>query len=504
MEESSNQSLDLRGYVRILLHRWWVIVVCLGVTVPFGYFIAESKTLSYQATTRILVEGRFSGQGGSEASGQDLAGVYIDLIATKPIIDQVTRQLQLTESPSVSAKNVRSFIDVQATNRDPTSAANIANTTAEVFIQDLRERQFTQIAAFQASLAQYGVAQDPAIIASQTARLATLSIIEPASPPGSPSDTGSTRTRILSVLAGLLIAAVIIILLEQLREAVDSSEEIKAITGFEVLGSIAHHRFKTDGVPLLASNGPKDGTILESYNYLWTNLEFAALGKENGLHAILVTSAGPSEGKSTTVINLARVIAKDGKRVIVVDADLRRPTLHRAFSVAPERGLTSVLLKHASLEDIVLPTACEGLSIVPSGPHPPDPTHTLRSSQFRNLIEGLKQRADVVLIDTPPILAVADALAVAPLVDAVLMVVEPQHTTRDALKRAGHLILQAQPGVIGIVLNKVRVRGLFGSGAQDPYYYNYSSSNGAHGASRGRGWALPGFRNRGRKMKSEA
>jgi capsular exopolysaccharide synthesis family protein len=503
MEEHLDQGLDLRGYLRIILHRWWVIAICVVGTATLGYFYDQSKTPIYEARTRILVEGVFApGSGAGESLANESIGrTYSDLITTQPILNQVASQVGLSGQWSVSADNSRSFIDIRATHTDAETAARIANTTAEVFIQDLRDRQFTQIAQFQASLAQYGVVQDPAIIASQTARLASLSIIEPASIPGAPADQGGTRVLFLSIVLGLLLAALVIVVLEQLRETAATAEEIKALTGFEILGSVIRYRSRTGEGPALVTGEPKESPAYESYNFLWTNLEFAALGKDDGLRTILVTSAGPSEGKSTTAINLAAVIAKDGKRVVIVDADLRRPSLHRGFAIKPERGLTNVLLKHATLEDVLSPVGQDGLQLVPCGPLPADPAQALRSSQFRNMIETLKERADVVVIDSPPVLVVADALAVAPLADAVLVVVDVQHTTRDALKRMAQSIRQAQPSVVGVVLNKVGGRGLFGySYRQSYYYYNYHYSRGANGAKPGKwSWPLTGRLFKGRR-----
>ncbi len=464
-----------------------------------GYFYDQSKTPIYRASTRILVEGTFA-PGSSADSQTSEIKTFSDLVTTRPIRDQVTSQLGLPQQPSISASNFRSFIDITARHKDAVMAADIANTTAEVFIQDLRARQFTQIAQFQASLAQYGVVQDPAFIASQTARIANLSVIDPASPPGAPPSTGTKRLLIFSAILGLLLAAVIIVILEQLRETVASSEEIKALTGFEILGSVIRYRSRTDEGPALVAKEPRESPAAESYSFLRTNLEFAALGRDGGLKTILVTSAGPSEGKSTTAINLATVIAKDGKRVIIVDADLRRPSLSRAFGIKPAHGVTSVLLKHTTLEDALIPVGQEGLYMISSGPLPPDPTHALRSSQFRSLVERLKERADIVVIDSPPVLVVADALAVAPLADAVLVVVDVHHTTRGALKKAAQLLHQAQPGVVGVVLNKVAGRGLFGYAYRQSYYhYNYYSSNGRNGTGIGKRWPLTGFSFKKRK-----
>jgi len=509
MEDRREQGISLREIYRIAVHGWWVIGLCLFGALLVGYFYSQARTIEYRATARVLVEGGFAPQGsgaGEGQSNQDTARIYSDLITTKPVLDRVKTQLGLFEEPVISAMSFRSFIDVSAKHRDPTLASEIANVTAEVFIQELRETQFSQIANFQASLAQYGVSQDPAIIASQTARVANLRVIEPATLPHTPIGTTSTRIFVFAFMAGILIAGVIIVILEQLRETAASSEEIKAVTGLEVLGSVTRYRSKNESGPALAANEPRESVVPEAYAFLWTNLEFASLAKEDGLKTILVTSAGPSEGKSTTVVNLASVIAKDGKRVIVVDCDLRRPSLHKAFSIKATHGLTSILLKHHTLQQVLLSTSQDGLKFLPAGPLPPDPGYALRSSAFRGLVSELKDHADVVIIDSPPVLAVADPLALAPLADAVLLVMDTHGTTREALKRAAQLIRQAQPSVAGVVLNKMDTKGRFGYHYYQPYYYYYHSSGerrgsdpgaGSNGsAGSGRRWRIPGFASR--------
>lgn len=194
--------------------------------------------------------------------------------------------------------------------------------------------------------------------------------------------------------------------------------------------------------------------VSEAYRRLRTNLEFASLtGK---IETLVVTSPGPDEGKSTTLANLAVVMAQAGKRVILVDADLRRPAQHLIFGVSNEQGLTNLMIDPSLVQaPPLMATQVEGLWLLLSGPLPPNPAELLASPQMDHIIEALKERADVVLFDAPPVIAVTDAAILATKTDGVLLVIQAGKTKREHAARARELLEQVKARIIGSVLTNV-------------------------------------------------
>ena len=204
--------------------------------------------------------------------------------------------------------------------------------------------------------------------------------------------------------------------------------------------------------------------ISEAYRTLRTNLDFASLDKT--LKTLVVTSAGVGEGKSTTLANLAAVSAQAGRNVILVDADLRRPTMHQVFGVGNETGLTTVmrdenLLASPPLQD----TGIAGLSLLTSGPLPPNPAEVLGSQRMAMVIAALAERADQVFFDTPPVVAVTDAAVLATKVDGVLLVISAGSTRRDYARSAVQRLEQVNARLVGTVLTNVQM----GTGFQGYY-----------------------------------
>ncbi len=196
--------------------------------------------------------------------------------------------------------------------------------------------------------------------------------------------------------------------------------------------------------------------ISEAYRTLRTNLDFAGL--DRALKTLVITSAGMSEGKSTTLANLAIVSAQAGRRVILVDADLRRPTLHKVFGLANDAGLTTMMMDDAALASPPLcKTEVEGLSVLTSGPLPPNPAEVMGSRRMEEIIAALAERADQVLFDTPPVVAVTDAAVLATKVDGVVLVVSAGHTRRDHARTAVQRLQQINARLVGAVLTNVQV-----------------------------------------------
>lgn len=215
---------------------------------------------------------------------------------------------------------------------------------------------------------------------------------------------------------------------------------------------------------LVASADPKS-VASEAYRTLRTNIQFSSL--DHPVRTLAVTSSGPGEGKSTIVANLAVVIAQAGHKCILVDCDLRKPVQHNIWGVSSRRGLTSAVLGKAPLEEVLFETPVPGLSIIPSGPKPPNPAELLSSQAMERVMAELKERADWVIYDTPPSVAVTDAAILGRKVDGCLLVVNANAVPRDVALRAKENLLAAKANLLGVVLNRVQ----FGSGYGYYYYY---------------------------------
>ncbi len=195
----------------------------------------------------------------------------------------------------------------------------------------------------------------------------------------------------------------------------------------------------------------------EAYRTLRTNLTFFA-ALDRPVETLVVTSAGPGEGKSEVLANLAVTMAQGERRTILVDADLRRPSLHEMFAVSNERGLTTMILETEAVQDPpLLDVGVENLQLMPSGPLPPNPADILGSGKMEQVIGALKERADIILFDAPPVVAVTDAAVLGTKVDGVLLVVSAGRTRRDHAERAKELLERVHIRILGAVLNETRL-----------------------------------------------
>ncbi|BAC14856.1 CpsD/CapB family tyrosine-protein kinase [Oceanobacillus iheyensis] len=206
--------------------------------------------------------------------------------------------------------------------------------------------------------------------------------------------------------------------------------------------------------------------ISEQYRTIRTNLQFASV--DSDLRSILLTSAGPSEGKSMTTANLAIVYAQQGKRVLLVDADLRKPTIHYTFRLDNLRGLSNILVGETSLRDAVESSDVENLDLISCGPIPPNPSELLGSKRMQFFIEEAKQSYDIVIFDMPPVLAVTDAQVMSNFVDGTILVVRSKQTENDAANRAMEALQSVNANVLGAVLNDRDKKDA-------NYYYYYGS-----------------------------
>jgi polysaccharide biosynthesis transport protein len=441
--------LDLRSLLDVARRRAWLLLLAGVLAGATSYYFSNQLTPIYRATTTILVNQ-------SQAPGsvlyndvlasERLTSTYAELVPRRPMLTQVRDKLSLPIdedelSRRVSVRPIRDtqLLRIAVDHEDPAFAALIANTLADVFIADNAQ--------------QLG------------SRPGTVSIAEVAEEPSSPSSPNVRLNTILASILGLMLGGAAIFLLEYFDDTVKSPEDIEKATGLITLGTVTRFKGSRSHDDRIWAEATLNPATSEDYRQIRTNIHFSLLGKKT--KSILVTSSSPSEGKSTTAANLATVLAQAGSSVILVDSDLRRPTLHKDLKTANSFGLTGLLLSEMETPNTaLLSTSTKGLRLLPSGPLPPNPSEILMAPAFNTLVARLKDTADYVIFDSPPLLAVTDARLLARQVDATILVVEVGKVRTEISKRSYDSLAQADGRIMGVVLNKVTAR-------RRGYYYGY-------------------------------
>jgi polysaccharide biosynthesis transport protein len=297
-------------------------------------------------------------------------------------------------------------------------------------------------------------------------------LVSQAQAPDEPVRPTPLRNAALALVLGALLGVGIAFLLEHLDDTVKDKDDLERSTeGLTALALVPTvSTWKDRSKPYVVSLREPTSPASEAYRSLRTSVQF--LGLDKPLRLIQLTSANPGEGKSTTLSNLAVSLARAGQRVAVVCCDLRRPRIHEFFELDNSIGFTSVLLGQRSLSDALQPVPAEpGVTLLASGPIPPNPSELLSSSRAREVFGLLAAQFDVVLIDTPPVLPVTDGLIISSLVDATILVATAKRSTRKDTHRAMEVLRQVDAPLVGAVLNGVESEGLYGYGG----YGGYSS-----------------------------
>jgi capsular exopolysaccharide synthesis family protein len=517
--------MEIKQYIEIL-RRWaWLVILGAIISGSVAYVISSNQAPVYRATARYLIdEAPGSGVGNEYAQilfAQRLAQTYVQVMKTTPVLRETAVRLDLPPDVAgrlgsmitVSAPPDTQILVVSVEDTDPERAALIANTIGQVFIDITRERETGRYAApisnwetrleeigreitmLETEMAALGVPDTPeeqSDLSRLELRLNEAKIrytdafnnlnrlqlelvrdssnvieIEAATPNRNPIRPRTTNNTLLALVAGAMAALGLVFLIEYLDDTVKSPDQILEDTGLSMLGAIAYIETGNKTAlteRLITQLKPRD-PISEAYRVIRTNLSFAAV--DGGLQTLLISSASPSEGKSTTVANLAVTLAQTSKTVIVVDADLRRPTQHRIFNLPNNQGLTTAVLDSQSPLSLYLQeTRIPGLRLMSSGSIPPNPAELLNSQRMQQVMDDLTQEADYVIFDTPPILTVADATIMAPRVNGCLLVVDAGQTRREALVDSVERLLKADAVIFGTVINQLK-RG------QSRYYYDY-------------------------------
>ncbi len=303
-------------------------------------------------------------------------------------------------------------------------------------------------------------------------------IIDAARVPTGPSEPNIPRNLGFALVLGIISGVGLAFLLENLDNTVRTPEQATALSGLPSLGMIPHgskstrHKASAKRLALTASKEVVEtvtqvrpqSQMAESYRALRTSLLLSNLGAPPKV--IMVTSARPQEGKTTTSINTAIVLAQKGVRVLLMDADLRRPSVHKTLGMGPRSGLSNVLTGSATLQQTITPSPIlPNLFIMPAGTPPPNPAELLASVNMRDLIAELRAQYDHIVIDTPPTLSVTDAVVLSPRADATILVIRSGQTTKQALRRARDILMQVNAHVAGVLLNAVDLT------SPDYYYY---------------------------------
>lgn len=296
-----------------------------------------------------------------------------------------------------------------------------------------------------------------------------VSIQDPAEKPTVPVKPKKRLNILLAIIIGAMGGIGLAFLFEYLDDTIKSDDDIESMSDLLLLGNIPKvenaNKGSEDTIDILVHLSPKD-PVAEAYRAIRTSIAFSST-EEHPLKGIVITSPGAQDGKTTTLCNLGIAIAQLQKKVLLVDADLRKPRLHDIFGLDNNTGLSSFLCGQADLGKLVQKTDIENLFLVTGGPHPPNPSELLESNKMKEFMKEVKKEFDFVLFDSPPINVVTDALILSPVADGVVLVAESGKTPKRALSRITPLFKNAKARLIGIILNKVSLT------AHNYYYYSH-------------------------------
>lgn len=434
--------MELRAYLEIFRRRWWLVLLLPLVAGGAAFGVSQQLTPVYQATATILVN-QTQEQGvvqyNDVLTSERLTNTYAELVKRRTVLNTVVdeRNLPLTasglsEKIDVSIVRNTQLLRISVRDTDPEQAALLSNSVAQAFIRDN---------------------------ANQLGRPGTVTITDEAAVPSSPTSPNVQLNTILGVMLGLMLAGCVVVVLEYLDDTIKTPEGIERTTGLPTLGLVTRFAGTNGDAQAMWDTGP----AAEAYRQIRTNVHFARLARE--VKTVLVTSASPGEGKSTTAANLARVMAQAGEQVILVDTDLRRPSLHQVFNVPNSSGLTGIMLsQQIDVNQGLVSSGVKNLRLLPSGPLPSNPSEMLTSKKMRELMDALSEAADYVVFDSPPILAVTDASILASMTDGTIVVVEMGKDRPNLLREVKAALDKANARVLGMVINKAK-RG------QSEYYY---------------------------------
>lgn len=535
--------MELIDYIRPLRKWWWLILAAVALATFAAYFATRQQLPVYTTRTTVMVGNAIDNPNPSGYEfylTQQLANTYADIAQRDNVRLAVQESLNLEWVPAYSARVVPNtqLVEITVTDTDPGRAQAVANSIVQQltnlspggqgtedqarrsFIQEqltqlesnIRETQAelvrrqdelaTLFSARQIADAQTAIsglqnklaslqANYSALLGNTTeGALNAINVIEPAAKPTQPIGPNRLATILTAAVIGLLLAGAAAYLLEYLDDTLKNPDDVSKTLGVTTLGAVPRMESVAPGSELAIVTNSQSSAA-EAYRVLRTNLQFAAVDRP--LRTLLITSPAPSEGKSMTIGNLSAAMAQAGQRVIVVDTDLHRPRLHKVFALRNNIGVTTALLQeNPNIDGLLQETSLPGLQVLTSGPLPPNPAELLGSQRMAALIDILKEQADLVLFDSPPVTALSDTAILATQTDGVLLVVDAGTTRRELARRALEALNRVHAHVVGVLLNRMPLQG---DSAYYYYYYHYGdySRPSGDGGAKGRRWR-PGSR----------
>lgn len=452
--------MSLRDYLSVGRKRWRLVVLCVLMVLAASGVATFMTTPVYEAEAQLFIS---ASNQGNDLSGAAQGGIftqqrvksYADIVSTPPVTGPVIDELQLDVTPEQLAEQITAInpldtvlLQVRVKDPDRRLASEIANAVAAQFTVVIAELE-TPVGA--------------------KAPLIKATVVKSATVPADPVTPRIGLNLILGLLAGLAIGIAAAVIREVLDTTLKTTADVKFYGGAPLLASVPQDAAAT-GEPLArdGSGQVKGMGRAEAYRQVRTNLQF--LNVDRPAQTVVVTSPIANEGKTTTACNLAVALAEGGAEVVLVEGDLRRPRVAKYMGLEGAAGLTNVLLGQASVDDVLQPWSRLSLSVLASGPLPPNPSELLGSSNMADLLKQLTDRADIVIIDAPPILPVTDAAVVAVRCDGAIMVVRHGHSRRDHLLAAADALQQVGARLLGTVFNRVPA-------TQDAYAYSYQSGD---------------------------
>jgi non-specific protein-tyrosine kinase len=492
-----------------------------------AFVVSSLQQKVYEAKTTLIV-----GQSLSAANpgynellvSQGLAVTYAAVAETRPILERVIARLDLDGTPKdlsdrvqVDAPRGTSFLTISVQDVVPARAAAIANELGDELIsvsasiqgrdtdfqtsidQDLastqelieatQERvqtlteltsrtpqQASELQALEGRLVSLRATYATLLSVSSGSASNTVTVVEPAETSTIPVAPLPLLSSLFAAVLGLLVVAGVAFLAEQLDDSIKDADAVQEVTGLSNLGTITQMRTdrgRSAIYRMVTLLYPRSSQA-EAYRRLRVNLEFASV--DAPLQTLLVTSAAPGEGKTVTASNLAVAFAQAGRRVLLVDADLRRPGVDECFSVPNTHGLTTMLHGSAGEPELASqPTEQANLEVVTTGPLPPNPAELMGSQRMQTVLGVLRRSADLVIFDSPPLQAVADAAVLSTFVDGTLLVIDTGRGRRRQVRMARETLARAGANVLGVALNRVA--------AKESLHYGYYGQSDAGSAS---------------------
>ena len=456
--------MGLRDYLDIFRRRWLSVLLVVLSTLALASLATMAMSKEYTATTRLFFA--VTADSVTElAQGSDFAekqmSSYAEVATSPKVLDPVIAQVGLAMTPEDLAETIEAnvplntvILEITATDTDPRRAAQVANAVgaelAKVASEELSPRRDDGTDAVQ------------------------VTTVAPAEVPDKASSPHIVQNLVLGVGVGILLGLSLAVLREALDTKVRKEEDMRSLTQRPILGVISYDRDVSDH-PVFLRDEPLSAPA-EEIRRLRTNLQFIEVVDRP--KSIVISSSIPGEGKSTLAINLAVSLADTGARVILVDADLRRPSIAEYVGIEGRAGLTTVLIGRADVEDVVQPLGTSTLDVLPAGQIPPNPSELLGSPAMAGLLDRLVATYDIVLLDSPPLLPVTDPTVLSKLASGALVVVGADRIHRPQFQEALGSLETAGVHVFGVVMNKVDRREL---GMYSYANRNYRHRN--HGAS---------------------